>query len=294
MRKLMVSVKKNLILKQDLIQEKVTPSKDPYEIYDKIVELDEGATAKFAVKIISKDEKYLNFYYNEISVLSNHSNPGIVSFFESYTTEKNVWIVTEYMNYGKLTDLIFKKKTFDEVEISKISYQILKALKYLHENEIIHRDIKSDNILLNSKGELKLCDFGFSCKFNNIEEKYLCGSPYWMSPELCAGKQFNEKVDIWALGITLLELTDGEPPYMELSTNAILKHVSKNPPPTLKNPCAWSDEFIDFLDGCLKFDPSERKSANELLNHPFVKSNVKKNFNIFTIAPSKVDQIINM
>ena len=64
-----------------------------------------------------------------------------------------------------------------------------------------------------------MCDFGFSCKFKDIEEKYLCGSPYWMSPELCAGRKFNEKVDIWAFGITLLELADGEPPHMDLSTD---------------------------------------------------------------------------
>ena len=164
MRKLLVSMKKNLILKQEIATvEKATPDQDPCEIYDKIVELDEGATGKvylalhkklkkkFAIKIISKDEKFLNFYYNEISILSKCSHPGIISFFESYTTNKTVWIVTEYMNEGKLTDLILKKKKFDETEISKISYQILKTLKYLHENEIIHRDIKSDNILLSKK-----------------------------------------------------------------------------------------------------------------------------------------------
>jgi serine/threonine protein kinase len=247
MRKIIANMKKNSYEKSEMEKEKF--QKDPTVLYEKIRKLDEGATGKVylcmemklkrrvAIKIIEKDEKLLNFYYNEISILSQFSHPGIIQYYDSHLTTSQVWIVLEYMEGGKLTDWIEKKKKFSEEEISNICLQLLQSLKYLHENEIIHRDVKSDNILLaHTQGDIlvKLCDFGFSCKLKDLKENYLCGSPYWMAPELCLGKKFNMKVDVWALGITAMELAQGEPPHMEFSMHEVLRKIPREESPTLK------------------------------------------------------------
>jgi serine/threonine protein kinase len=147
MRKLIATIKmKNSFEKSE--------KQNPMVLYEKIKKLDEGATGKVylcmdlklkrrvAIKIIEKDEKLTSFYYNEISILSHYSHPGIISFYDSHETPNQVWIVMEYMEGGKLTDFIEKNKLKEE-EISSICHQLLHSLNYLHENEIIHRDVKS-------------------------------------------------------------------------------------------------------------------------------------------------------
>jgi serine/threonine protein kinase len=154
MRKLIAIIKKNSFEKSEML-EKEKLKKDPMVLYEKIKKLDEGATGKVylcmdlklnrrvAIKIIEKDEKLSSFYYNEISILSHYSHPGIISFYDSHETPNQVWIVLEYMEGGKLTDFIEKKNKLKEEEISSICHQLLQSLNYLHENEIIHRDVKS-------------------------------------------------------------------------------------------------------------------------------------------------------
>ena len=121
----------------------------------------------------------------------------------------------ELMDAGCLTEILCPDIDFPESHIAYVCKNILHALDYLHRNNKLHRDIKSDNVLLNSKGAIKLADFGFAVGLTKEEDhrKSVVGTPFWMAPELIRGTAYDGSVDIWSLGITALEMADGEPPY---------------------------------------------------------------------------------
>eukprot|EP01092_Planopodium_desertum_P017129 TRINITY_DN99384_c0_g1_i1.p1 TRINITY_DN99384_c0_g1~~TRINITY_DN99384_c0_g1_i1.p1 ORF type:complete len:167 (-),score=13.50 TRINITY_DN99384_c0_g1_i1:72-572(-) len=141
-----------------------------------------------------------------------------------------------------------------------------------HENRI-HRDIKSDNILLNVAGDVKLADFGYCAQLTEDVTKRtsVVGTPYWMAPELIRGMDYGTKVDIWSLGIMAIEMADGEPPYLEHPPLRALFLIATHGSPGLKDPSKWSFIFKDFLDKCLAMDENQRFSAAQLLKHPFVR-----------------------
>ena len=121
----------------------------------------------------------------------------------------------ELMDAGCLTEILGPDIDFPESHIADVCRNVLNALAYLHRNNKLHRDIKSDNVLINSKGEIKLADFGFAVGLTQEENrrKSVVGTPFWMAPELIRGMAYDGSVDIWSLGITALEMADGEPPY---------------------------------------------------------------------------------
>ena len=131
----------------------------------------------------------------------------------------------ELMDAGCLTEILGPDIDFPETHIAYVCKNVLTALSYLHHNNKLHRDIKSDNVLMNTKGEIKLADFGFAVRltpdvvvsflFHSQRErrKSVVGTPFWMAPELIQGVGYTSKVDIWSLGITALEMADGEPPH---------------------------------------------------------------------------------
>ncbi|EFC38561.1 predicted protein [Naegleria gruberi] len=190
----------------------------------------------------------------------------------AYQHNSHLWISMELMDCGKLTDLIYKT-ILREDEIAYVLRETLKALKYLHDNNKMHRDIKSDNILVNSKGEIKLADFGFCVELSTKKEKHksTVGTPFWMAPEVIRAIEYGPNVDIWSLGIMALEMAEGEPPLIELPVLRALFIIATQGPPTLKEPHKWSANFSDFLSRCLVKDPMERASSSELLEHPFLK-----------------------
>jgi hypothetical protein len=202
---------------------------NPLEIFGKLKKLDEGSTGtvymgthlpskqKCAIKVIRMSlNTKVETLENEIAMMHTCSHPNIVKYIGCYTQQDTLWIVMEFMNGGKLTDLLYVTK-FTEPQIASICKECLKALKYLHDIHRIHRDIKSDNVLLSSNGEVKLADFGFCAELSTGEKrKSVVGTPYWMAPEVIRGIDYDIKVDIWSTGIMALELADGEPPLMEL------------------------------------------------------------------------------
>ena len=121
----------------------------------------------------------------------------------------------ELMDAGCLTEILGPDIDFPETHIAYVCKNILQALSYLHRNNKLHRDIKSDNVLMNTKGEIKLADFGFAVGLTQEENrrKSVVGTPFWMAPELIRGSAYDGSVDIWSLGITALEMADGEPPH---------------------------------------------------------------------------------
>jgi len=279
-------------------------TEDPTKIFGKLTKLDEGSSGivykgvhsktnmKCAIKVIQiKADTKLETLENEIAIMHTCKHKNIVEYVGSYSVNQDLWIVMEFLEGGKLTDLLMNTQ-LSEPEIACICKENLQALKYLHDNNRIHRDIKSDNILLGAKGTVKLADFGFCAELNNQNDKRksVVGTPYWMAPEVIRGVDYDTKVDIWSLGIMALEMADGEPPLLDLPPLRALFIIATQPPPTLREPEKWSSTFKDFLALALAKNPQKRASADELLNHPFIQKACDTKFIVNLLKKYKLNK----
>eukprot|EP01098_Paradermamoeba_levis_P009339 TRINITY_DN3886_c0_g1_i1.p1 TRINITY_DN3886_c0_g1~~TRINITY_DN3886_c0_g1_i1.p1 ORF type:complete len:252 (+),score=68.95 TRINITY_DN3886_c0_g1_i1:683-1438(+) len=210
----------------------------------------------------------------EIGIMKDSHHPNIVHYFDSYIVEDKLWVVMEYMGGGPLTDVLeqFDQIQLTEPQIAHCCKEVLTGLAYIHSLHRIHRDIKSDNILLGSNGDVKLADFGYAAQLTQNKQKRntIVGTPYWMAPELIRGQAYDTKVDIWSLGIMAMEMAEGEPPYMEFPPLRALFLISTKGIPGLKEADKWSSSFQDFLSKCLEKDVEKRPFAEDLLKHPFL------------------------
>ena len=209
---------------------------------------------------------------NEILVLKDARHPNVVNFVDAFFENNCLFVVMEYMEGGSLTDLIDAGE-IPEPQIATILLEVLRGLKHLHAKNIIHRDIKSDNILLGRDGQVKLTDFGFCAKLAsaNAKRATMVGTPYWMAPEIVKQQKYDNLVDIWSLGIMTIEMVDGEPPYLNEEPLKALYLIATHGQPELQDAGVASDQLQDFLDACLATDVSARADADELLEHPFLK-----------------------
>lgn len=205
-----------------------------------------------------------------MTVLSQ--NPNVVNYYESYKYNSCLWIVVELMK-GNLTDLIMDKAgAIPENLMAYISREIIEGLRLLHSQFRIHRDIKSDNILLSLDGSVKLGDFGYAAQLTAEQDKRttVVGTPSWMAPELVVGAKYDCKIDVWSLGIVLLEMAEGEPPNLRENPMKALYLTANGPPPSLTDKNKWSVEFNRFVTRCLIKDPDTRPNCEELLADPFI------------------------
>ena len=244
----------------------------------------------YAIKESSSKENE-DIIKNEVSIFKhlNNESPYIIHFYDFFKgkNEHNkpcLCIQLEYCEYGNIREILKKGRKLDikisEIEISAIIYMVLQGIKFIHEKNLINRDIKGRNILVGKNGNVKLCDFGICKRYiENGMKKFRGGSPYWMAPEILKKEEYNQNIDIWALGITCIELAEYEPPYSKYSPEDVLKKIIKNPPKGLNEPEKWSYEFNDFVRKCLETDKNKRPFADELLRHDFITNLDKKNLN---------------
>ncbi|KAK3905251.1 Serine/threonine-protein kinase ste20 [Staphylotrichum tortipilum] len=268
---------------------------DPREVYRGFTKIGQGASGGVytghergtnrlvAIKQMNLEQQpKKDLIINEILVMKESSHPNIVNFIDSYLCGGELWVVMEFMEGGSLTDVV----TFNimtEGQIASVCRETLRGLQHLHSKGVIHRDIKSDNILLSMEGNIKLTDFGFCATINEAQNKRttMVGTPYWMAPEVVTRKEYGRKVDIWSLGIMAIEMIEGEPPYLTESPLRALWLIATNGTPQIKNEQELSPVFRDFLYFALKVDPEKRASAHDLLRHEFMKQCV----DLSTLAP---------
>lgn len=211
---------------------------------------------------------------NEILVMKDLRHDNIVNFLDSYLRGNNdLLVIMEYMEGGSLTEVIENNECkVNERQIATICFETLKGLQFLHKKHIIHRDIKSDNVLLSAEGHVKITDFGFCAKLTDQRSKRatMVGTPYWMAPEVVKQKEYDEKVDVWSLGIMTIEMIEGEPPYLNEEPLKALFLIATNGTPKLKKPELLSNSIKKFLSICLCVDVKYRASTDELLQHSFI------------------------
>ncbi|KAK1296737.1 Mitogen-activated protein kinase kinase kinase 2 [Acorus calamus] len=268
------------------IPESIT-REDPTTKYELLHELGKGSYGSVykardiktselvAVKVISlgEGEEGYEEICSEIEMLQQCSHPNVVRYLGSYQGEDYLWIVMEYCGGGSVADLMnVTEEALEEYQIAYICREALKGLSYLHSIFKVHRDIKGGNILLTEQGEVKLGDFGVAAQLTRTMSKRntFIGTPHWMAPEVIQESRYDGKVDVWALGVSAIEMAEGLPPRSTVHPMRVLFMISIEPAPMLEDKEKWSLVFHDFVAKCLTKEPRLRPNAPELLKHRFI------------------------
>merc|ERR1712129_294899 len=240
--------------------------------------IDRRDEQKVALKVMSFDvdnpDKDL---VSEIHILRRCHSPFIVNFIDTFLKEENIWLAMEYCDGGSILDVIQITKThLTELQCQCVLNQSVQGIAYLHSMNLIHRDIKAANILINSRGFCKLADFGVAKSMSATGAGTTIGSPYWMAPEVFGQSKYGMSADIWSLGIVAIEMILGHPPLSNLPPMQAMFKIPKNPPPSLPadfvEDNGISEGFVNFIAKCLKKKPIMRLEANKLFEDEWIQA----------------------
>eukprot|EP01127_Copromyxa_protea_P004764 TRINITY_DN1458_c0_g1_i2.p1 TRINITY_DN1458_c0_g1~~TRINITY_DN1458_c0_g1_i2.p1 ORF type:complete len:286 (-),score=64.71 TRINITY_DN1458_c0_g1_i2:117-974(-) len=233
---------------------------------------------RVAIKVIDKEvverDETLK---NEIEILSKVHHPNIVQMYAIFDTPENLFIVMELMEGGELYEEIIQRSTFSEQEAAQIIQQLLSALVYLHDMDVVHRDLKLENLLLEKKDGLvvKLADFGLSKIFSSAGGLYTaCGTPFYVAPDILLATDetgYGPSVDMWAVGVILYILLSGRLPFSGDDDDELFRSI-------MEGDLVWkspqfdtvSDDAKDLISNLIVVDPEARFTAKQALEHKFI------------------------
>lgn len=237
-----------------------------------------GQLAAIKVMKVNEDEEAeIKLEINVLRQYSHHRN--IATYYGAFIKKSlngkddQLWLVMEFCGAGSVNDLIksVKGSSLREDWIAYVCKEVLNGLAHLHSHRVIHRDIKGQNVLLTDNAEVKLVDFGVSAQLDKTigKRNTFIGTPYWMAPEVIAcdenlGATYDNRSDLWSLGITAIEMADGKPPLCDMHPMRALFLIPRNPPPKLKTR-KWSKKFVDFIGVCLIKDYTQRPNTEQHL-----------------------------
>jgi len=219
--------------------------------------------------------EHLPLLLKEIQLLEQLHHPNIVRYIDCHLINNLcMHIVMEFMENGSLKNILDRFGIFSESLAARYASQFMLGLEYLHQRDILHRDIKGANILITKEGICKLADFGVAIKFQPGDDSGAAGTTYWMAPELFEMENASPASDVWSVGCTVLELLTGSPPYHDMPKTQAMYHIIENSQPPL--PDCLSVIAKDFLNCCFQRDPNNRSTISELLQHPWITNELQR------------------
>eukprot|EP01119_Soliformovum_irregulare_P019522 TRINITY_DN619_c0_g1_i1.p1 TRINITY_DN619_c0_g1~~TRINITY_DN619_c0_g1_i1.p1 ORF type:complete len:554 (+),score=199.42 TRINITY_DN619_c0_g1_i1:14-1675(+) len=235
---------------------------------------DKSSVAIKKMPFVTPKEKRMNL--DEIAVLNYCNHPNIVKYHRSFVFEDETAVVMEYMEGGSLSEAV-KTYSFEESHIAYVAQEMLNGIIYLHKNNLVHRDLKSANVMLTTRGDVKLIDFGLTVDISRCR-LHMVGSPFWMPPEMVKSEPHGFPADIWSFAICLIEMADKKPPHRKARIKAMFLSATEGLMPYVEEQTKYSEDFKNFLEKCLQVDPTLRSTPEDLLKHKFL-----------TMAASKKD-----
>ncbi|RUS25103.1 kinase-like protein, partial [Jimgerdemannia flammicorona] len=256
-------------IKMNELELKEELGKGQYGTVQKVFHKPTNVTMAMKEIRLELDQTKLNQIIMELDILHRSASPYIVEFYGAFFIESCVYYCMEYMDCGSL-DKLCDGAGAPEPVLAKICLSMVRGLKFLKDDmSIIHRDVKPTNVLVNLKGDVKLCDFGVSGQLEKSMAKTNIGCQSYMAPErIRAADTYTVSSDVWSLGLSLVEMAGGKYPYAYDNMFAQLKAIVDDEPPNLPN--SFSTEARDFIDQCLHKNPLERPTYLDLLMHPFL------------------------
>ena len=238
-----------------------------------------GKTKPYAIKVINMKgmtKKQLHDCSEEVRILSSLKNANIVKYLDSFVDAGKLYIVMEYVPNGTLYDFYKnKREKAEENFVWKTLVSLCLALQYIHGKKILHRDVKSTNVFLDRTLKVRLGDFGVAKVLGASKKmaKTVVGTPFYLSPELCQGRPYNDKSDIWALGIVMYELCMRTHPFIADSPIQLSQKIVGGKFTPIRG---FSLEVVSIIQKCLAVSPPERPSASDILRLPIVQSKARE------------------
>ncbi|CAR30973.1 hypothetical protein ZYGR_0P02770 [Zygosaccharomyces rouxii] len=228
-----------------------------------------------AMKVMEKQEimqyNVQKQFRREVEIQSSLNHQNLTKLYGYFHDDKRVYLLMEYLVNGELYKLLRAKGPLDDIFASHYVYQMADALDYMHQRNIIHRDVKPENILIGFDNTVKLTDFGWSIiNPRGTKRKTMCGTLDYLSPELIASKEYDDKVDVWALGVLTFELVVNSPPFEEDSKELTSKRIVRG---DLKFPNHISSDAQDLITKLLRHNSKDRISLREVKQHPWITKN---------------------